>query len=135
MIDNIVSNEPKHPSHEEVEIECLKVIQKMKNEAKSDKTTNYRVIYDRNIKILTDKSFKLADIADFINPFPAFRGTLVKIRSKDQTRVPKTLQDLNIKGDYCLTNNIQTTCSMVLIWFHVYIKRNCSPTVILTLSK
>jgi len=69
VIDNLVFNEPKHPTHKEVpevEIECLLAIQKMKDEAKNDKTSEYRVVYDRNIKLLTDKKFKLVDISDFI---------------------------------------------------------------------
>lgn len=107
VIDDIVLNEPDHPMHtevSEVEIECLKAIKSMKTEAVLDRHTDYRIIYDRNIKKLTDKNFKLADIAQFISPFPAFRGTLVKCREKNKTAVPKSIDALNIQGDHRLTN-------------------------------
>ena len=79
----VVGIVPQHPMHYEVtEIYCLKAIKTMKDEAISDTHTDLKVIYDRNIKLLTDKGFKLVDISEFINPYLNIRGNLQKCRQK-----------------------------------------------------
>ena len=56
-----VTIEPKHEHLEvsKIEVECLKAIKRMKLEAENDTASYPTVIYDRNIKVLTDKNIQL----------------------------------------------------------------------------
>ena len=72
----------------------------MKVQAVSD----LKIIYDRNIKCLTDSGFRLVDIESHINPYPRFRGTLQKCRQKDKKTIPKSLDEINITDEFALTN-------------------------------
>ena len=59
MVDDQIVKEAKHPMHGEVstvEIECLKIIKKMKVDAATDLNVDLKVIYDRSIKLLTEKN-------------------------------------------------------------------------------
>ena len=97
IVDNIVISEPKHPMHSEVtnlEIESMKVIKLMKVQSVKDEHTDLKVIYDRNIKVLTDQGFKLVDINVHVKPYVQFRGTMVKSRGKEKPSLPHTLKDL-----------------------------------------
>jgi len=48
-----------HSEVTKLEIETLKIKKKMKEQAVSDNHTDLKVIYDRNIKVLTEQNFKL----------------------------------------------------------------------------
>ena len=51
----------------------------MKVQSVQDEHTDHKVIYDRSIKVLTDKGYKLVDINLHANKsYVQFRGTLVK---------------------------------------------------------
>ena len=107
MVDDQIVKEAKHPMHGEVstvEIECLKIIKKMKVDAATDLNVDLKVIYDRSIKLLTEKRIRLVDLAVYIKPYPSFRSTLNKCREKKKPNIPKTIDDVEITGDYRLTN-------------------------------
>ncbi len=73
-------------------------------QALSDPHTDLKVIYDRNVKVLTDQNYKLTDIGVYLKPFIQFRGTLAKRRAKEKPPLPQTIQTVRSTGEYRLAN-------------------------------
>jgi hypothetical protein len=73
-------------------------------QALSDPHSDLKVIHDRNVKLLTDQNYKLADIGVYLKPYIQFRGTLAKRRAKEKPPLSQTIQTLRLTGEYRLTN-------------------------------
>ena len=67
-------------------------------QALSDPHTDLKVIYDRNVKVLTDQNYKLADIGVYLKSYIQFRDTLAKCRAKEKPSLPQTSLCLQLSG-------------------------------------
>ena len=103
--------EPDNPKHchfevTDCELKCLKAIKTMKYQASVTRmNVDISVIYNEQITNLTTREkLKLEEIHQFIKPYKKLRSTLCKCREKNKEKIPKSQEELELTGDYLLTN-------------------------------
>ena len=89
-----------------MEIDCKKAAKKIKERAAVEQTAIPQIHAQELCRLVEKYNNNKEAVANFFPKLNNIKGSVYGARHMDQPDKPKTLEEINLDGEYILTNNI-----------------------------